>query len=286
MFAFPRPTGPHAIGTVTYHWVDADRREVFSADPDDRRELIVQVWYPARDLPSSPRAAYMPDADVVAPALARFLGVPESTFGLLKDVRTNAVASAPVADDDQLYPVLIMRLGLKGSYRQVQTFQVEELVSHGYVVAAIDQPYAAAMVVFPDGRQAAYDEHWDPPHSAFMDAHIPYIAADAIFTLDELAAVDRSDPHGVLTGRLDLERAGTFATPPRRGVSHVAGALCSALCLLDVRENASPVTIILGGAVVDPATGAVIARLQPGPVPGMCSPAIASARQNDWAWRP
>ena len=26
----------------------------------------------------------------------------------------------------------------------MNTFQVEELVSHGYIVAAIDQPYAAA----------------------------------------------------------------------------------------------------------------------------------------------
>lgn len=33
------------------------------------------------------------------------------------------------------------------------TYPVEELVSHGYVVAAIDQPYAAAEVSFPDGHQ-------------------------------------------------------------------------------------------------------------------------------------
>ena len=35
----------------------------------------------------------------------------------------------------------------------MNTFQVEELVSYGYIVAAIDQPYAAAEVVFPDGRK-------------------------------------------------------------------------------------------------------------------------------------
>ena len=44
--------------------------------------------------------------------------------------------------------------GLSG-FRQMNTFQVEELVSHGYIVAAIDQPYAAASVVFPDGHQVA-----------------------------------------------------------------------------------------------------------------------------------
>ena len=35
------------------------------------------------------------------------------------------------------------------------TYPVEELVSHGYIVAAIDQPGAAAAVVFPDGRQVS-----------------------------------------------------------------------------------------------------------------------------------
>jgi len=36
----------------------------------------------------------------------------------------------------------------------MNTFQIEELTSHGYIVVAIDQPYAAAVVVFPDMRQA------------------------------------------------------------------------------------------------------------------------------------
>ena len=207
-FSFPRPTGPYAIGTATYQWVDAHRPEVFTADPDDRRELMAQIWYPAEDLPSSPRAPYMPDARVVAQALERFLGAPASAFAQLRDITTNAVALAPVAAGDDRYPVLLLLVGLKGSYRQVQTFQVEELASHGYVVAAIDQPYSAAMVVFPDGRQAAYDDRWDPPHSAFMDAHIPYLAQDVVFTLDRLAALDHADANGILQGRLDLGRVG------------------------------------------------------------------------------
>jgi hypothetical protein len=56
VFRFPQPTGPCAIGTLTCHWVDADRREVFTSAPDDRRELVVQLWYPAKPDPSAPRA--------------------------------------------------------------------------------------------------------------------------------------------------------------------------------------------------------------------------------------
>lgn len=48
VFGFPRPSGPHAIGTVTYHWIDASGPEVFGTDPQRMRELMVQRPWPAR----------------------------------------------------------------------------------------------------------------------------------------------------------------------------------------------------------------------------------------------
>lgn len=207
VFHFPRPTGPYEIGTLTYHWVDAARPERFTADPSDRRELMVQIWYPAKPAPSSPRAPYIPDADAVTPALARVLDVPEFTLRHMRYVTSSAVASAPVADDRSGYPVLIFLAG-NGGFRQVNTFQVEELVSHGYVVAAIDQPYAFATVVFPDGRRAAYDTRMRD--RAFKDRLLPHLAQDVGFTLDQLTAVDAADPNGILTGRLDLRHVGLF----------------------------------------------------------------------------
>ncbi|MEU8241109.1 hypothetical protein AB0C07_22930 [Actinoplanes missouriensis] len=35
---FPAPSGRYGIGTVTYHWVDQSRPELFTADPADQRE--------------------------------------------------------------------------------------------------------------------------------------------------------------------------------------------------------------------------------------------------------
>ena len=43
----PDPTGPNAVGRVSYEWLDQDRAEIYSTNPDDRRELVVWVWYPA-----------------------------------------------------------------------------------------------------------------------------------------------------------------------------------------------------------------------------------------------
>jgi predicted dienelactone hydrolase len=226
VFRFPHPSGSYKIGTLTYHWVDTHRPEVFSTDPNAHRELMVQIWYPANRDSSSLRAPYIQDADTLAPALARVIHLPEFTFGHLKYVTTNAIPSAHVSDDKPNYPLLIFLEGLTG-FRQMNTFQVEELVSHGYIVAAIDQPYAAASVVLPDGRQVAglskyqmnilIQQSVSPVEKApilnglaFKNGIIPYFAQDAIFTLNQLAALNQADPNGILTGRLDLQRAGTF----------------------------------------------------------------------------
>ena len=226
VFRFPDPSGPYEIGTLTYHWVDADRPEVFTADPDDRRELMVQVWYPAKGDSSSPRAPYIQDADAVTSAFARLFDVPEFLLGNLKYVTTNAIPSAPVADDEPGYPVLIYLEGL-GCFRQMNTFLLEELVSHGYVVVAIDQPYTATDVVFPDGRQAEglpFEQTKPLARQSFLPAEraptlngrtfqegiVPYLAQDVSFALDRLAVLNQADPNGILSGRLDLQRAGIF----------------------------------------------------------------------------
>ena len=247
VFRFPNPSGPYEIGTLTYQWVDTSRYEIFTTDPNARRELMVQIWYPAQGKPSSQRAPYVQDADTLALALARLKHLPAFVFGQLGKVTTNAIPSAPAANDPRGYPVLIFLEGANG-FRQMNTFQVEELVSHGYVVAAIDQPFTAASVVFPDGHQAtglALDQmkhlirqSYSPVDKAptlngrtFKDGIITYLAQDVIFTLNQLTTLNFADSNGILTGRLDLRRTGTF------GVS-LGGIVGGQACLLEPRLRA------------------------------------------------
>jgi len=247
VFHFPKPTGPYAIGTLIYHWVDTSRPELFTTDPDDHRELMAQVWYPAKPEPLARRAPYIQDADVVTPALALLTHFPGFLFSHFKYVTTNAVASAPIPDSSSSYPVLIYLTGLDG-FRAVSTFQIEELVSHGYIVVGLDQPGAVAMVRFPDGRQisgwpkAAIDpllmQSVEPQPKApalygkaLPDGIIPYFAQDVSFTLDQLSAINISDPDHILTGHLDLGRAGTF------GIS-LGGMTAAEACLKDLRLKA------------------------------------------------
>ena len=247
VFHFPKPTGPYGIGTVTYDWVDTSRRELFTTDLNAHRELMVQVWYPAKNDPSLPRAPYIQDADAVTSALARLTHYPGFLFSHFKYVTTHAAASAPMPDHPSIYPVLIYLTGLDG-FRALNTFQIEELVSHGYVVVGIDQPGAVALVQYPDGRQIS---GWpkaeiDPllmqsvepkPEApaiygeALPDGIIPYFAQDVSFTLDQLSAINTSDPDHILTGRLDLGQVGTF------GIS-LGGMVAAEACLKDPRVKA------------------------------------------------
>ena len=240
VFLFARPSGPFEIGTVTYHWTDTSRQEVFSTDKNARRELMAQVWYPAKTGSSSSHTPYIQDSDAVATAMARLHNFPDFSLKHLKYVTTNAAESVPVADVRSSYQVLIYLEGLTG-YRQMNTFQVEELVSHGYIVVGIDQPGVAATVVFPDGHQIAglSKTQMDPliqqsaspgqkapllNGQAFKDGIIPYLAQDVSFTLDQLASLNSTDPNNILNGKLDLKRAGLF------GVS-IGGIVGAETCL-------------------------------------------------------
>ncbi len=247
VFHFSKPTGPYAIGTVTYHWVDESRPELFTADPYDHRELMAQVWYPAKREPAAPRAPYIQDSDAVTPAFARLTHLPGFSFTHFKYVTTNAVESAPIADDSASYPVLIFLTGLYGS-RSLSTFQVEELVSHGYVVVGLDQPGVAAMVQFPDGRrisgwpkediQPLVEQSVEPQPTALSlyetllpNGIMPYFGQDVSFALDQLAIVNKSDPIHISAGHIDLNQAGAF------GIS-LGGMTVAQSCLMDTRLKA------------------------------------------------
>jgi predicted dienelactone hydrolase len=248
VFSFPIPSGPYGIGTATFHWVDPARPELFSADPNANRELVVQIWYPAIVDPGASRAPYIEHADAVTAALAGIQRLPQVIFGHFKYVTTNAVSTAPVAGDLASYPVLIYLEGATG-FRQMGMFQVEELVSHGYVVAALDQPGAAATVVFPDGHQIPVPPIADlkamigssylrRDNTRLLNGRplegnniIPYLTQDVSFALDRLAALNSADPNGLLTGRLDLRRVGAF------GMS-LGGIVVGEACLKDPRIGA------------------------------------------------
>ena len=153
----------------------------------------------------------------------------------------------------------------------MNTYQVEQLASRGYIVVAIDQPGAAAAVVFPDGHQVVgldraqfqaavrpsylpvvpgtpRDGTLIPPGLARQGGSlIAYLAQDVVFTLDQLESLNRADPNAILTGKLDLRRVGVF------GISLggiVVGEACqreSRLRACLVMDAAMPTDVVRAG---------------------------------------
>jgi hypothetical protein len=142
----PAPTGHHRVGRASFELVDPDRVEIYSSNPQDRRELVVWTWYPAAPGPDAERAAYLPEP--WAPA-GQLLGL--DAAGLL----SHAVADAPLADEQSSYPVLVQ--SQSGFPPLLLAATAEELASHGYVVVGVNHTYEPAVTVFADGRVVAVD---------------------------------------------------------------------------------------------------------------------------------
>lgn len=225
-FQLPAPTGPYPVGTAILDVTDASRPDPYSTNPRARRELVVQLWYPAR--PSQkPFARYLRWREA---GIAMF-------YGPL--LHTHSRLEAPIAPGGPPFPVLLFSPRWNGQRTQ-NTVLAEELASHGYVVAAIDYPHNASRTELADGTVIKGNQALEGPKGAaataaeqiaFWNATLELWAADERFLLDQLAA--RSGSNGdPFQGRLDTANAGAFG-------HSFGGAAALALCGRDPRIKAA-----------------------------------------------
>jgi predicted dienelactone hydrolase len=214
----PAPTDPYSVGTFDMALTDTSRREIYSAQPDDPRRIMIQVWYPAAPLPGDALAPWLSHTDIVAPAIAGYLHLPSFFLDHLKYARSQSYLNAPPAapnDGAPPFPVLLFSHGWNG-FRSQNTYQVQELASHGYVVVALEHTYGARVTVFPDGQIAFNNPQalapGQPENIADGAAQklVDQWAGDLGFVLDTLAALNMNDLTHGLAGRLDLNRVGVF----------------------------------------------------------------------------
>lgn len=234
--ALPQPTGPYKVGRTSFHWVDAERAESRTDDPNDRRELMVHIWYPA-EVPANPTTApYCINFDIVKAAL------PSYQKKFCQTITTYSYADAKFATGLATRPVLIFSHGnemVAGLY----SFLLEEMASHGYIVAAIDHPYEAQVVGYPDGRVAKYIERdFNPKKFASVEEsyqafeqynrqRIEGRALDASFVLNQLEKVQTGQIKSELKDHLALTKVGIFG--------HSNGGAAAAWALRDKRFKAA-----------------------------------------------
>lgn len=210
---FPEPSGRFAVGTRVVQWTDRHRPETLTADPHDRRTVVVQLWYPARKSPpGTQRAQYLGrtelEARTVSAALARQVGLPGFLVEGLARAHSHSIFNAPVTGGGGRFPIVLFSPG-SGGVRTQNTAWAEELASHGYVVAALDHPYDSAAVVLTDGRtlHATIASTGDQGKDEKLAVDWTAVrAADLSYVLTQLEHLDRGEITGPLTERLDTGR--------------------------------------------------------------------------------
>jgi predicted dienelactone hydrolase len=208
IFKFEKPTGPYAVGTVSRYWIDHSRHGDQSRGTFHPRELMVQIWYPAEPARGLLTAPYHPNIDYLTKELARTFGLPRLMLSNFHYVMSNSLMGAQISTSRQQFPVLFFSHAFNG-HRFQNTFQVEELASHGYVVVGIDHSYVSAGTVFPDGRLVPahrLDHFTEVGLRPFLDEWV----ADARFVLDQLSRINAADPKDMFTNRFDLNKVGYF----------------------------------------------------------------------------
>ena len=222
VFGLPTPTGPYKVGTEIRHLTDYNRSEPASANPDDHRELMIQIWYPTTA--TGRLAPYREKA---------LTGLWNARYTLAK---TNSILNAPPLIATHPFPVLFYEPSWWGQ-RGEATFLSEELASNGYIVVGIDHPYSSSAVSLPGGRiiktKLSVHETYKTQDSfeTFIRTagdEIRLRAADVEFVFSALEGINAADPERRFTGLLDLSRVGIF------GYS-LGGGVAAQVCWLDHR---------------------------------------------------
>ena len=205
----PKLTGPFTVGTSIYHWVDQDRLEWFTENPNDKRQMMVQIWYPGEKIKKAKRSSYLDRLDIRAEtigAAGNFPGFIANHLALTKtnsfiDIKPNPV-SAP-------FPIIIISHGIT-SMRQIHTSLAEKLANHGYVVIVPDHSYDANLAIFPDGSVADYrsDITGDPDSILIRRNQINTRAADIRFLINQLERIQSGEIIHRLNGYLNLNQIG------------------------------------------------------------------------------
>lgn len=203
--SLPAPTGTYGVGRRLIHWIDARRAETMSARPNDRREIVVWLWYPAPPGLRLTPAPYVDRLDRLA------TGISGDEVSLARSAQSHAIGNAPLAAQPAQFPVIFFSPG-SGSIPALYSSLCEDLASHGYVVAGMDHPYDDAAVVLADGRvvRQAKRPNGGEELLRFERARVTVRAQDLRFALDQFTRIQAGQIQDPLQGRLDLSRIGAF----------------------------------------------------------------------------
>jgi Platelet-activating factor acetylhydrolase, isoform II len=243
--SLPAPSGPFGVGRVGYEMIDTSRPEPLSADPAARRKMMVHVWYPIDGQTASGKetAPYLPGFEQVKDSLTKGSiadlfrpGIYEGPESLPETV---VIENASIARGKLKFPLLLFAHGW-GNPTYLYTAELGDIVSHGYIVVAIDHPYDTAFTRFPDGEVTFFaqdrfnTETAKKPHglSNYAKERVEVMAQDNHFALTQILEYAATPSRGApFLGRIDISKIGAFG--------HSIGGLTAArTCEIDARVKA------------------------------------------------
>lgn len=181
-----KPQGQYAVGTRIFRWVDVDRMEPITSDPHDKRNVVVQAWYPTKENAKGPHSPYLDGMNQLPEQIGP---LPRRLVEHYDQINTYGILNAPISKAQHQWPVVIFLTGNVAS-RAFYTSLIAGLAGHGYVVLAIDHPYEAMITQLADGTIATTIENHPndaPDLTDFMKGRLDIRIADVTFVLNQLA---------------------------------------------------------------------------------------------------
>lgn len=250
LIQLPKPTGLFNIGTISYCWKDTNKKEKHSPNTEEHRELLVQIWYPSDNTQMLKKTPYL--AEVVKFAQkdrSARLYIPAHIFNDFMYTTTNSAENAPISHKEESYPVILFSHGL-GGVCNINTSNIEELVSHGYIVIGINHTHASYVSHLSEGRVIPLNEKYRLSLSSIikdnlvgqvhlLEQELETWVSDVSFVMTMLENINKNKNES-LGGKFDFNRLGIFG-------HSLGGALAAEVCRRDDRFKAG---VSLDGSIM------------------------------------
>jgi len=247
----PPLRGEYIVGSTTHHWIDAQRKEWFTDEPNDVRQIMVQFWYPGKKQKTLINTPYLDNINLRAETMAKAGKFPKQLIKHLELTKTNSYLDLQADPTAAPLPIVIISHGITGM-RHIHTALAEKLSNNGYLVVAVDHSYDANLTIFPDGSIADYksDITGLSDSVTIRRKQINTRESDVSFIISQLQKIQTGIIKHQLNGFLDLDRIAVAGHSYGGGTSVLASyqnTQIKATLLLDGWMNPLPQKVIENG---------------------------------------
>lgn len=172
------PTGEYNVGATNFDFT-------YESDvAGSSRTLNIRTWYPTD---ATTGELNVVTSERTGLAALQIFGMPES-FNTVDE--SLSYRDAPIADGDELFPVILFNHGF-ASFAEQNTVNMQELASHGYILLSISHPGTSLVTEYTDGSHVMYDQTL-PAYQDFADIQM-LSAVSATAIQEALTAIDDSN---------------------------------------------------------------------------------------------